>query len=286
MKNFDGSDFSTYNTVMHPERFKINWRAFYEKADQLTTSTRKTSHHHLDIPYGDHSKQRLDVYTPDSNASPWPVFVFFHGGGFVEGDRADYGFTASPFIRHGILAVIAGYRLAPEFRYPDAHDDARHALAWVTRNIRSYGGDPDRIYVGGHSSGANLAAFVSVKTDWIEKLSLPANLLKGLASVSTSYDLRTVAWVEQYLPNQTLRSEASPILNIETIPPRTVVGVGSLEEQAGRVKSSKELVQTLHERGGSAELVLMEGTEHDGTALAMGDEHGALFQAIRAMILR
>ncbi len=283
MKNFDGSSSSNYHTVTHPEEFHINWKAFYEKADELTTAARESLPHELDIPFGDHPKQRLDLYAPEEKSSGWPVFVFFHGGGFREGDRADYGFVASPFVHHNILTVVAGYRLTPSFRYPDAHDDARQALAWVFQNIASRGGDTERIYVGGHSSGANLSAFVSVKTDWLEQMSLPADMIKGCAPVSTSYDLRIPTWVREYLPDPELRGEASPILNIQTVPRKTVVGVGSLEEKAGRVKSSKEFVRTLKERGGEAELVLLEGCEHDVTALATADEGSELFQAIRRM---
>ena len=283
MKNFDGSSSSTYYTVTHPEDFHINWKAFYEKADELTTAARETLPIELDIPFGDHPKQRLDLYAPKEESSGWPVFVFFHGGGFREGDRADYGFVASPFAQHGILTVVAGYRLTPDFRYPHAHDDARQTLAWVHKNIASHGGDTERIYVGGHSSGANLSAFVSVKTGWLAEMSLPADMIKGCAPVSTSYDLRVPTWVREYLPDPEIRGEASPLLNIETVPRKTVVGVGSLEEKAGRVKSSKEFVRTLKEKGGDAELVLMEGCEHDVTALATGDEGSELFQKILRM---
>jgi acetyl esterase/lipase len=276
----------TYHTVVHPEQYKINWKAFYEKADELTAEARTKLVCHADVMYGEDPKQGLDIYLPKGNPSGCPVFFFLHGGGFREGDRLDYGFVASPFANHGIVTVSAGYRLTPEFRYPHAHDDGRSALAWVFHHIKEYGGDPDRIYVGGHSSGANIAAYITVRGDWLKGMGLPSNLIKGLASVSTSYDLRKVSWVGEYLPDPEQRGEASPILNLQTTPPYAVIGVGSLEQQAGkeRVQSSKEFVQKLKEKGGAAELVLLEDMEHDQTALEMGDEQSPLFRAILRMI--
>src|SRR3990172_12948637 len=79
-------DRSKYPTQMHPSSSGIDWIAFYDKIDALTEETRKEFKHELDIPYGDDPKQKLDLYLPQP-ASASPVYVFIHGGGFVEGDR-------------------------------------------------------------------------------------------------------------------------------------------------------------------------------------------------------
>jgi arylformamidase len=274
-------DKSTYYTVRHPGEFKINWKAFYDRADALTAETRAAVPHTLDLPYGDDPKQRLDVYQPLEKRSAAPVFVFLHGGGFREGDRAHYGFVARPLAGRGIVTVVASYRLLPTARYPDQPDDVRRALAWVYRNIGRYGGDPNAVYVGGHSAGAILSADVSVRPDWLERWSLPKDLIKGCAPVSAPYDLRNEKAVNEYAADPQSRAEASPVLHVENPPPRCVVAVGT-DEAYG--PSSKELADKLRAKNTSVELVVLQDMDHAETALALGDSGGPLVRALVAMI--
>src|SRR6185295_7965213 len=109
-------------------------------------------------------------------------------GGFERGDRRRYGWFARPYARNGIITVVPNYRLAPAHHYPDQPEDIERMLAWVYHNIEAYGGDPARIYVGGHSAGAKLSAFVGLRTDWRARLSLPADVIKGIVPVSATYD--------------------------------------------------------------------------------------------------
>jgi acetyl esterase/lipase len=208
------------------------------------------------------------------------VFVFLHGGGFREGDRAQYGYVAKPFAKHGIVTVVASYRLTPEFTYPDQPNDTKQMLEWVFHHIESYGGDPSNIYVGGHSAGAALTADVCVDREWLEERSLPPDLIKGCVPISGSYDLRSDSRRE-YIPDPTMRAAASPILNIEESPPPSIVAVGSVEQQ---LEPSREFVKRLREKRGHAELLVLEGMEHDEAVAALGSEHGNLFQAILGMI--
>lgn len=278
---FAAQDKSTYHTVRHPEQFAIDWKGFYDKADELTGETRRTFAHKLDLAYGADPKQALDLYLP-SGADAAPVFVFLHGGGFREGDRAHYGFIARPFAARGVLTVIASYRLLPH-HYPAQVDDTQQLLAWTYRNIRSHGGDPGRIFVGGHSAGAILSALVAVKRDWLATSELPPDLIKGIAPISGPYDLRDArGFVKDFLPDPASRVEASPALNVHTRPPPAVVAYGSPETPFAR--TSQDFVQTLREKGGRAELLVLEGMQHDATAMAIADANGPLFGAILRMI--
>lgn len=273
-------DKSKYYTVMHAAEFKINWKAFYHRADELTAAARRELKHRLGLPYGEHAKQKLDLYLPEKPTGAAPVFIFLHGGGFREGDRAHYGYVARPFTRHGILTVVASYRLTPESKFPDQPDDVKRLLGWVHRHVEEYGGDPGRIYLSGHSAGAILTAFVSLKRDWLAAMSLPEDLIRGSIPVSGSYDLRSETGAPGYAAPER-RAEASPIVNIDPRPPRTLVAVGSVERHAG---PSRELVERIREKGGAVELLVLEGMEHDQTALALGEEKGLLFQAILQLV--
>lgn len=117
-----------------------------------------------DLGYGSDNGQRLDLFAPEPMpAAPLPVLVFIHGGGFVAGDKHAAG---SPFydnvmlwaVRHGMVGVNVNPRLAPLHQWPSGAEDIGLAVQWVRKGIAANGGDPRRIFILGHSSGAALAA--------------------------------------------------------------------------------------------------------------------------------
>ncbi|MBT3549781.1 MAG: alpha/beta hydrolase [Rhodospirillaceae bacterium] len=120
-----------------------------------------------DIQYGDDATRNLlDVHVADDKPSgPAPVVLFFHGGGFVEGHKNSegpyvYGNVANYFAANGMIGVNCTYRLAPGAPWPAGAEDVGAAVAWARANIAEYGGDPDKIYVIGHSAGsAHVATF-------------------------------------------------------------------------------------------------------------------------------
>jgi acetyl esterase/lipase len=115
----------------------------------------------VDQQYGPDVKQRLDVYQP-ANAHDLPVVIFFHGGALTSGDKnisgEAYANVLYYFARNGFLGLNATYRLAPKFAYPSGAQDVGGAVKWAKTNARRFGGDPQRIYLIGHSSGATHAA--------------------------------------------------------------------------------------------------------------------------------
>lgn len=118
-----------------------------------------------DIAYGSHPRQKLDIYQP-SGKSHLPIMVFFHGGGYTRGER-DYSPLVHAniltyFARNGFLGINADYRLAPEFAWPSGGEDVRSVVEWVKKNAAQYGGNPDRIFLFGHSAGASHVALYAL----------------------------------------------------------------------------------------------------------------------------
>jgi len=113
-----------------------------------------------DVKYGPDARHRLDVYEPEKKAGePLPVFVFIHGGGFVRGDKTAagtpfYDNIGYYFARHGVLAILATYRLAPKDPWPAGAKDVAAVIRWTRANAAKFGGDPKRIVLMGHSAGA------------------------------------------------------------------------------------------------------------------------------------
>lgn len=278
-------DMSKYYTVMHPDEFAIDWKAFYETMSARTADVRKRYPHHLDLAYGDDPKQRLDLYLPKGEVSGAPVFLFLHGGGFREGDRAQYGAVAEPFLREGIICAVASYRLTGDgFHYPDQTNDTRNAIKWLYENIEAHGGDPASLYAGGHSAGAILSADVGVDRGWMSEAGIPASALKGIVPVSGPYDLREQGRAGErsaYAPSPELLERASPVLHVGDAVPGAVVAVGSLE---GYQESSMELVEKLEAAGSNATYLLLEGQDHKDTALSLADPDSELFEAVLRLI--
>lgn len=108
--------------------------------------------------YGQHERHRLDVFRPLQTAKTLqPVILFVHGGGFVAGDKGDgriFDNVLDYFAARGMLGININYRLAPEACWPAAIDDLREALRWIRANAATHGGDPERIFIMGHSAGA------------------------------------------------------------------------------------------------------------------------------------
>jgi len=141
-----------------------------------------------DIAYGSGERLKLDVYRPAKPAPGAPVVVFFYGGNWSMGERKDYAFVGRALASRGIVAVIPDYRLYPQVKYPDFLDDSAQAVAWASKNIASYGGDPKSLFVMGHSAGAYNAAMVALDGRWLAKQGLAPNILAGWIGLAGPYD--------------------------------------------------------------------------------------------------
>ncbi|MBI2298843.1 MAG: alpha/beta hydrolase [Armatimonadetes bacterium] len=140
-------------------------------------------------------KQHLDVYVPEGEEPEhgWPVFVFLHGGGWVMGDRSLYGYLGRAIAGAGFLTVCPSYRLSPQVRHPEHAKDAAAALKWVQDHIAEYGGDPQRLVVGGHSAGGHLCSLVTLDRHYLTDIGGDPTLIRGVAALSGVYDLRRMA---------------------------------------------------------------------------------------------
>ncbi|MEO8081219.1 MAG: alpha/beta hydrolase, partial [Caldimonas sp.] len=117
-----------------------------------------------DVAYGSLPRQQLDIYTPASAAPAegWPVVVFFYGGNWTDGERADYRFVGEALAERGVLTLVADYRLYPEATYPAFLEDCALAMAYGLDHAKALGGDPKRIFVMGHSAGGYNAAMLAL----------------------------------------------------------------------------------------------------------------------------
>ena len=124
----------------------------------------------------------LDVYAPKKAgpAAGYPVVLFIHGGSWTSGDKNFYSFIGRRLAKQGVVGVIISYRLAPKVHVPEQAADCARALAWTVHNIKSYGGDPARVFVMGHSAGGGLAALLATDDALLARNGLPQNPVRGV----------------------------------------------------------------------------------------------------------
>ena len=139
-----------------------------------------------DIAYGDQPWQKLDVYKQVSSA---PVLIFIHGGSWSHGRKDQYRFVADAFHRLGYTVVLPDYLKypEPEARYPSFALDAAKAIAWVKTNIADYNGDPENLFLSGHSAGAHTVAMVATDGRFLAAEGLSEADLSGVAGIAGPY---------------------------------------------------------------------------------------------------
>jgi arylformamidase len=141
--------------------------------------------------YGPTAVEKLDIFrTMRANA---PVFIFVHGGAWLGGSAQEYHFAAENFVTAGAHYVALDF-IAVGAANGDIRvmaDQVRRGIAWVHKNAASFGGDPNRIYLGGQSSGAHLSG-VALVTDWQKDFGLPADVIKAGILLSGMYEMKPV----------------------------------------------------------------------------------------------
>lgn len=145
------------------------------------------------VRYGPAHRQIMDVWCPNvvspgDGAAGLPVVVFFYGGAWQAGRRQDYPFVAATLARRGMVVAVPDYRLFPQVRFPAFIEDAALAVAAVRRDARGWGGDPERVFLAGHSAGAYLAAMLALDPRWLAAAGADRRHLAGMVGLAGPYD--------------------------------------------------------------------------------------------------
>jgi len=148
------------------------------------------------VPNG-HARHVLDVYAPEG-AKNLPVVFWIHGGGWQSGDKTSVKTKPAWFNERGFVFVSINHRLLPEVSMEALTGDVAKAFGWVRKNVAEYGGDPDRILVGGHSSGAQLAALICTDDRYLRAEGASFDCLIGCLPVDgDTYDIPAIIEVAE-----------------------------------------------------------------------------------------
>lgn len=140
-----------------------------------------------DIKYGSQPWQSLDVYRAADQDKPAPVIIFIYGGGWSWGDKSLYHFAADALTRKGYTVVIPNYIKYPYGKFPQFIEDIAQSVAWVEDNISTYKGDPEKLFLVGHSAGAHTAALLVSDRKYLVNAGAKTNNIRGVAGIAGPY---------------------------------------------------------------------------------------------------
>jgi len=230
----------------------------------LTLGTPGDARVHAGVHYGPGARERMDVYAPRRTEPHTPVVVFFYGGSWQSGDRSLYQFVGRSLASRGIVAVIPDYRLYPEVRYPEFLRDGASAVAYARLHARDWGGDPDRLFLAGHSAGAYNAMMLATDKRWLGEVGLvPNHDVAGVIGLAGPYDflpLRDPILKTIFGPPDTLPA-TQPIHHLDgaTPPMRLLAGDGDTVVDPG---NSTRMAAAVNGQGGAAQVKIYAGLGH------------------------
>ncbi|MHC8301939.1 alpha/beta hydrolase [Pseudomonas sp. ZS1P83] len=216
------------------------------------------------IAYGSDPRQKLDVYVPRHPMENAPVVVFFYGGSWNSGSRSDYGFVGEALASRGIVAVLADYRLYPQVRYPLFLEDGAQAVAWTHEHIRQFSGNPQRLYLMGHSSGAYNVAMLALDPGLLGAVGLSPHNLSGWIGLAGPYDFLPIKNPEVrpvfFWPDSPPQSQ--PINHVSRGAPPALLIAASDDELVNPARNTGGLALKLREAGVPVQDLYYSRTSH------------------------
>src|SRR5882757_2837938 len=234
--------------------------------------------------YGPTAVEQLDLFRAPTTGAP--ILVFLHGGAWRRGTALDHAFPAEVFVAAGAHYVVPDFAWVQDVggNLATLVDQIRQAIVWVYRNAESFGGDPDRIYLGGHSSGAHLGA-AALLTDW-RGHGIPADVVKAALCVSGLYDLRgaRLSARNSYVNfTDEIENALSVQRHISAVPCPVTVAYGTFDSPEFQ-RMGKEFADALEREGKLAKLIVARGYNHFELLETIGNPYGLIGRAALEMM--
>ena len=245
-----------FYTLSGPQKLDFGDRWYWGSAE-------KAGETKLAIAFGDDERQRLDVYSP-AEKGVHPVLVFFHGGSWYHGEREGYAFLGRAFASRGYVTVIADYRKFPDVKFPAFVEDTADAVAWTHGNIAKHGGDPERIFLMGHSAGAHLSMLATLDPQWLARKKLDSSIVKGVIGLAGPFDFLPFekdGSADKAMGDWPREKETQPITYARGDAPPLLLLQGSNDDLVG-AHNSENLKAAMVKAGGKADYKLYKDVDH------------------------
>jgi arylformamidase len=262
-----------------------NHEAWTTERQNASAETRRLLSPRLDVAYGPGPRHRLDIFPAPPGASPAPIAIFIHGGYWRSGDKSNFSLIANGLRGLDAAVVVIGYPLCPDASFADVVAAPRDAVRWIIAHASEFGGDPDRLWLFGHSAGAHLVAMCCCGGGR-DQTALPPGTVKGAVMTSGMYDLEPIRLsylnsdlhlcatdVDRFSPLRLEPGAAGPL----------IVAVGALET-AEFIRQAEEFADTLAAKGMRARLAIVPDTNHYTMLQQWRTPDGRLLSQFRSLV--
>ncbi len=262
----------------HPD-----FQTYFDRNESLSEQSLSRFPWQTDISYGEHRLQTLDFVAARSPLSP--IYIFIHGGYWKTLDKSSHRFLADPFLENGCAAVNVNYRLAPEATIDEIVEDVANAIRWAGAHAQDMQGNPNRIYIAGHSAGAHLALMSYLLL--LEQEDEFAQSRRCVYCISGLYDLDLL--MRSYLNEELnitprVAETCSPLARSELKVDSNLKFLVGSEETNVFISQTRLIHGLASDSGANASLDIIEGRHHFDILYELGDPKGVLSQELMAII--
>ncbi len=205
----------------------------------------------------------LDTYRPAASPAAAPIVVFFYGGAWQEGRRDWYAFAGRALAREGLIAVVPDYRVYPAVRYPVFVEDAARAVAFARAHAAEWGGDPNRIFLAGHSAGAHIAALLGTDARYLAAVGLRPRDLAGVIGIAGPYDFLPLVdrKLQAIFGPESTWPDSQPVNHVDGDEPPFLILHGERDKRVW-LRNSTSLAKHLRDAQEPARLITYPGVGH------------------------
>jgi arylformamidase len=233
----------------------------------------------LDVRFGPTVDETVDVFPAKQPGAP--ILVFIHGGYWRMLSSKEFNLVARGLSAHGVTVVVTNYSLCPKVTIAEITRQSRAVIAWVSREARSFNGDPDRIFVCGHSAGGQQVGML-VTTDWQGEYGLPNDIIKGGIPISGVFNLHPLrySWLQpKLLLTHEIILQQSPCFHIPSSGPPLLITLGE-EESAEFHRQSTDYLAAWRANELRGELLVQSGKNHFTAIEGLAEANSPLCQAL------
>jgi len=269
-----------YNTRLHVPEFAD----YFERWERLSRGTEQNLPGIKDVAYGNLPRERLDIYPSSQPGSK--TLVFIHGGYWQMLDKSMFQFIANGFHSYGVTIVLVTYPLAPEVSIGEIVVSCRRAIQWLYSNLPAFNGDPDQMYVLGHSAGGHLAAML-MATDWkVFDPRIPVVVLKGVCTASGLFNLVPIqrSYLNTFLKIDEETAKWNSPVRLEPLSACPLIVAVGEAETAEFKDQSKEFYSCWKEKGADVQLLQLPEKNHYSIAEAIVDTQSPLHRALMELM--
>jgi acetyl esterase/lipase len=251
---------------------------FYATVGSVSGSRNVVERHN--ITFDEKHSLQVDIYSP-IHAAGAPIVVFFYGGSWEEGKRRWYRYVGSALANNGVVAMIPDYRKFPDVRFPSFMHDAARAVAWARVHAAEYGGDPQRVFVMGHSAGGEIAALLAADKRYLADVGMQPRDLAGMIGVAGAYAFLPFVdnEAEIFGDDAQGRFDSQPINFIDGDEPPMLLLQGTDDDEVPP-KNAEAMAERAQAMDGTAVLKLYPGVGHSSILLSFARGHASWVPAL------